>query len=24
LEILAAYAKRATGQKFLINPNKGL
>jgi NADPH:quinone reductase len=23
-EIIAAYAKRATGQKYLINPNKGL
>jgi NADPH:quinone reductase-like Zn-dependent oxidoreductase len=23
-QILAAYSKRATGQKFLINPNKGL
>jgi NADPH:quinone reductase len=23
-EIIAAYAKRATGSKFLINPNKGL
>jgi NADPH:quinone reductase len=24
VDILAAYAKRSTGQKFLINPNKGL
>ena len=23
-DVLAAYSKRATGQKFLINPNKGL
>ena len=23
-QVLAAYSKRATGQKFLINPNKGL
>ena len=23
-QILAGYSKRATGQKYLINPNKGL
>ncbi len=23
-DILAAYNKRATGEKYLINPNKGL
>jgi NADPH:quinone reductase len=24
LDTIAAYAKRSTGQKYLINPNKGL
>jgi hypothetical protein len=23
-EMIAAYGKRATGEKFLINPNKGV
>ena len=24
LDVIAAYDKRATGEKYLINPNKGL
>jgi NADPH2:quinone reductase len=24
LDTIAVYAKRATGEKFLVNPNKGL